>query len=373
MRLQDERSCQARLAAGKVVSKSIKHKPGRSTGPTSEAGKARSAKNAQKHGCCSTQLVLPNESQAEYDKLLQSWLADYPPADATEASLVEKACKAQWFLIRNRRRYNEIEDGIFREQPHAMDWTEEQHKQITNFRRYLTAAERHFSEAVSLLEARRGSRLREGTALQRAAERGERLWKQQEQSAQRKAAKEAKAEATELAKKEKAAEQEAKALTFEGQLFRGQSSPKKKKKVHVLEQWVEVRIEAGQTVTTLYPSNLNLIERGKAMWPPPDLVYRRFNFPDGVPEEYRWVGMTAERAALGGLGVQRMTPETWFKVTEREGPEIPREGYKSSIVPGHLGPTGVGNLPRPPERGGCECPVCQGNRAVLDRLAEDGP
>jgi hypothetical protein len=145
---------------------------------------------------------------------------------------------------------------------------------------------------------------------------------------------------------------------FSGQLFQGQTAAKKKKKVRVLEQWVEVRIENGKTVTRLYPSNKFLMERGQAMWPPPDLVYRRFNFPDGVPEEYWWVGLTPERAKLGGMGVQRMTPETWADVTKREGPEVPREGYQSSVVPGHLRPTGVGNLPRPEERGGCECAVC---------------
>lgn len=36
---------------------------------------------------------------------------------------------------------------------------------------------------------------------------------------------------------------------------------------------------------------------------------------------------------------------------------------------GHVGPTGVGNLPRPKERGGCDCEVCARNREVLERRA----
>jgi hypothetical protein len=37
---------------------------------------------------------------------------------------------------------------------------------------------------------------------------------------------------------------------------------------------------------------------------------------------------------------------------------------------GHIGPTGVGNLPRPMERGGCECPMCKRNREILEKRAE---
>lgn len=162
-----------------------------------------------------------------------------------------------------------------------------------------------------------------------------------------------------------------KALTRAQMMFQGQNSPKKKKKIHLLEQWIEVRIEEGKTVTTLYPSNQILLKHGQTMWPPPDLVYRRFNFPDGVPEEYRWVGMTEERATLGGSGLQRMTVDTWLQVIEREPEEIPRVGYQSAVAPGHVGPTGVGNLPRPQERGECECPVCTKNQAILDRLTPE--
>jgi hypothetical protein len=45
---------------------------------------------------------------------------------------------------------------------------------------------------------------------------------------------------------------------------------------------------------------------------------------------------------------------------------IEREGGRGT---GHVGPTGVGNLPRPKERGGCDCEVCARNREVLERRA----
>jgi hypothetical protein len=159
--------------------------------------------------------------------------------------------------------------------------------------------------------------------------------------------------------------------TLSQTIFQGQKSPKKRKKVQVLEQWVEVRIEEGRTVTTLYPSNQTLLDRGKAMWPAPELVYRRFNFPDGVPDEYSWVGITENRKRLGGCGIQRMTVDTWLEMMDTEDEEIHRVGYQSSTVPKHVGPTGTGNLPRPKDRGECECPVCQRNQAILDADSPD--
>jgi hypothetical protein len=142
-------------------------------------------------------------------------------------------------------------------------------------------------------------------------------------------------------------------------LFQGQKHPKKQKKIVRLEQWVEVCIVDGKPVTTLYPSNDKLIQDGQKMWPPPEFVYRRINFPEGVPDEYRWTNSqaTPERLKRGGCGIQRMTVDTWLNVIERE----------KLRGDGHIGPTGVGNLPRPQETGGCNCPTCTRNQAILDR------
>jgi len=138
-------------------------------------------------------------------------------------------------------------------------------------------------------------------------------------------------------------------------LFQGQNAPKKQRKIQVLEQWVEVEVENGVTKTTLLPSNEELIEVGKTMDPPPEYVYRRFHFLNGVPEEYGWAGGTAEIRERGGAGVQRMLVDTWLDVIERE----------KERGDGHIGPCG-GNLPRPKERGGCDCEVCTKNAAILE-------
>ncbi len=88
------------------------------------------------------------------------------------------------------------------------------------------------------------------------------------------------------------------------------------------------------------------------------MVYRRLNFPDGVPPEYAWTNLHDPKQCektlggvwcplcsihtTGGHGMQRMTFATWKLVIERE-----------ALVPGgHAGPTGEGNLPQPKERGG---------------------
>lgn len=131
-------------------------------------------------------------------------------------------------------------------------------------------------------------------------------------------------------------------------IFQGQNHQKKQRKLTILNQWIEVEVVEGRTVTKLYPSNEKLIEEGKAMLPAPDLVYRRFHFPSGVPTEYHWATKNPQARERGGMGIQRMTVDHWLHLIEREK----REGT------GHLGPTGVPNLPRPAEHGVCECEVC---------------
>ncbi|MDQ2842167.1 MAG: hypothetical protein M3Y72_14230 [Acidobacteriota bacterium] len=148
-------------------------------------------------------------------------------------------------------------------------------------------------------------------------------------------------------------------LTRAGQLFQGQNHPKKRKKIVRMEQWIEVRIRDGKTVTRLYPPNEKLIKDGQKMLPPPEFVYRRLNFPDGVPHEYDWTGIPEEQRALGGCGLQRMTVETWLDVIDRE----------KLLEDGHVGPTGVGNLPRPQEHGECSCRMCVWNQGILDGRA----
>ncbi|HMF75412.1 MAG TPA: hypothetical protein VK604_07085 [Bryobacteraceae bacterium] len=130
---------------------------------------------------------------------------------------------------------------------------------------------------------------------------------------------------------------------------------KNKQRIVTLEQWAEVEICDGRTKTTLYPSNQELAKKGKDMDPQPDMVYRRINFRGSVPIEYYWTTSDPTRRRRGGHCIQRMSVETWLKVSAIE--EL-RTGK-------HLGPCG-GILPRPPERGGCDCPQCTAATARLE-------
>jgi hypothetical protein len=129
---------------------------------------------------------------------------------------------------------------------------------------------------------------------------------------------------------------------------------KTKQRLVILEQWAEIEIQNGEPVTTLYPSTAELRKKAAEMNPLPDLVYRRLNFQGPIPSNYFWTTHDPLRRARGGHCIQRMTYKVWLEI-------IPQE--ESS--PGqHLGPCG-GIVPRPKERGGCDCPQCT---AAAERL-----
>ena len=119
----------------------------------------------------------------------------------------------------------------------------------------------------------------------------------------------------------------------------------------VLEQWVEIRIRNGKTVTELTPPNDRLRERAERMEEEPELLYRRLNFPEGVPSEYEWTGPDENTRHYGGGGIQRMAYDTWLEVSRKE----------EKAEGGHIGETGSGSLPRPKEHGECECALCVEN------------
>ena len=141
-------------------------------------------------------------------------------------------------------------------------------------------------------------------------------------------------------------------------ILKGQKKTGKQRMIPLLEQWVEIWVEDGLTQTTLHPSNQELCDRASKMDPSPELVYRRLNFRSGVPAEYLWTLPKKQALLYGGGGIQRMTFHQWLNVIAIE----------EETEGGHIGPTGVGNLPRPNERGGCECPVCTMNQSMLEDL-----
>ena len=61
-----------------------------STGPRSPDGKAASSQNARTHGCCSKALLLPGESQDDFDDLHDRWISACQPDIPAATELVEK-------------------------------------------------------------------------------------------------------------------------------------------------------------------------------------------------------------------------------------------------------------------------------------------
>ena len=85
-----------------------------SIGPTSPEGKARSGRNAEKHGMYSSAIVLQNESHEDFAILRDSYYQRFRPADQPETDLVDQMVAATW----RQRRLGAIESAAY---DHAMD------------------------------------------------------------------------------------------------------------------------------------------------------------------------------------------------------------------------------------------------------------
>jgi hypothetical protein len=99
----------------------------RTAGPRTRQGKERSKHNALKHGVFSKQVVLPDESDAEFHALLDGLRNDFQPEGTLEDVLVEKLAALFW---RNRRliiaESAEIQKGV-----KFLAWDEKQRQQET--------------------------------------------------------------------------------------------------------------------------------------------------------------------------------------------------------------------------------------------------
>ena len=67
-----------------------------STGPRSPAGKAAVSTNAVRHGLLSQKLILPGESQQDFDEMLMGLQAEVRPVGMVEQVLVERIATTMW-------------------------------------------------------------------------------------------------------------------------------------------------------------------------------------------------------------------------------------------------------------------------------------
>jgi hypothetical protein len=75
-----------------------KSKP--SGGPQTEEGKKNASRNSLKTGTYSKLIVLPNESQEEFDQLVEQFQKDFYPKDAVEMMLVREMAVITWKKLR---------------------------------------------------------------------------------------------------------------------------------------------------------------------------------------------------------------------------------------------------------------------------------
>jgi hypothetical protein len=76
----------------------------RSRGPKTAVGKARSSRNALKHGLCARKLlVLPEEDASQFQALEAALLEELAPVGALQAVLAQRVVSAAWRLMRADR------------------------------------------------------------------------------------------------------------------------------------------------------------------------------------------------------------------------------------------------------------------------------
>jgi hypothetical protein len=122
------------------------------TGPVSEAGRAKIAQNARKHGACSRTLILPGESEKEWLKLFTRWQAAYNAydPDSLEYEFVLKTAQAEWFRLRVQFQYDDFQVAVCDIPPHQ--WSPFDIKRHELMQRYKNSVERAFQREFRLLE-----------------------------------------------------------------------------------------------------------------------------------------------------------------------------------------------------------------------------
>jgi hypothetical protein len=91
----------------------------KSRGPITDVGKARSSRNALRHGLLSRTVVLDDEDSKQFKALLDQHVAKFQPNGDIEHQTVEEMAICQWKL----RRLNIIETTLMDD--HSAEWCED--------------------------------------------------------------------------------------------------------------------------------------------------------------------------------------------------------------------------------------------------------
>jgi hypothetical protein len=120
-----------------------------SHGPVTDIGKAAVRLNALKHGLRARQIVLPGESQEDYDQLCHELESEWQPQTPTERMCLEDMAANRWKLIRAEK-----QEVLIRNLPPDHPGT----KQLDNLLRFQFRFERAFQRALHELQKLRKNR-----------------------------------------------------------------------------------------------------------------------------------------------------------------------------------------------------------------------
>ena len=126
-----------------------------STGPRTEAGKARSSRNAVSHGLTSQQnFIMPGE-ESVFSSMHDTLLDQLAPADGVEMIQFELALHATWGL----RRCRLIETALMQEGGPEALFDEQSARSFDRLQRYAAHHQRSFNAALRTLRTLQAERL----------------------------------------------------------------------------------------------------------------------------------------------------------------------------------------------------------------------
>lgn len=118
-----------------------------STGPTTPEGKARSSRNALKHGLTAREVVLEPGREAEFEAYRDALREDLGPQGAAEMELFNRAVHAGWTLQHIR----EIESGMMRDGILDPLLDESETKTLDRILRYYSLYDRIYNRSLKEL------------------------------------------------------------------------------------------------------------------------------------------------------------------------------------------------------------------------------
>jgi hypothetical protein len=246
--------------------------------PITPEGRSRS-QNATTHGATSQQLILPGESQEDFDQLVADLAAEYQPETAQSHGYVYDAARARWDVWRKQRIYDSASAEIHIQQPNPTQWSDATFHRLHLLDHYKTAAERAFKRAITNVEL-----LLKNSIATEERELRHRRWDRQFE------AKQAGAKLTAL-KKELEITKVTDKLAIEKNKLADQAYRRAcngfDKPTFV--QNIEVVVCDGRTHTLIDLDNdfvLEYLDIEKTY--PIEQVVRKYLFPEGIQSEYHW-------------------------------------------------------------------------------------